>query len=260
MSNSNRILIGILTFMVVCVVGYALFSDNITVTGTASTDGNFDVEVSCQTGFVSELKVAAENSESGWGFYPEGGYEDDKCIVNGNNVDFSVNLKYPSAARYFTVTLTNKGSIDAVINMDEAFDGIFKNQVISIYDIKTNALVISGSYKDNYDEWVLASDQYAHFTDSRWYDEGGLYFGKNKSGVISVSSVSGDFAKNGMYVYDTVEEIPYVRMKTGESVSFIIDAKWDKAATDKSRYSVVTTSAEISVQQITADMVEYTGE
>ena len=35
MNKNNKLLIGMLTFVVVCVVGYALFSENITVTGSA---------------------------------------------------------------------------------------------------------------------------------------------------------------------------------------------------------------------------------
>ena len=35
MNKNNKILIAVLAFVLVCVVGYALFSENITVTGTA---------------------------------------------------------------------------------------------------------------------------------------------------------------------------------------------------------------------------------
>ena len=53
MNKSNKILLGVLSFVVVCVVGYALFSEKITVTGTATASGNFDINYTCQTGLAN---------------------------------------------------------------------------------------------------------------------------------------------------------------------------------------------------------------
>ena len=256
MNKSNKILLGILSFIVVCVMGYALFSENITVTGTATAKGSFDVSVSCTKGFVSELKTAAEND--GWGFDAEGGYKNDTCAVNGNKVDFNVDLEYPGADRYFTITVTNTGTIDAIADI-EIFRNLFKNQQIKVYNKSNDSLYKTYTY-DNYEEWVEGAKEYAHFTDDRWYDDGGLFFGKNKSGNIFVSSNLNDFIINGMYVADIDAQKGYLRIKTGESVSFIVNARWDEDATDNARYSVVTASAELPFQQITSNMVEYPGE
>ena len=57
MNKSNKILLGVLSFVVVCVVGYALFSENITVTGTATAKGSFDITASCNTGASDSLKA-----------------------------------------------------------------------------------------------------------------------------------------------------------------------------------------------------------
>ena len=55
MNKSNKILLVVFSFIVVCVIGYALFSENITVTGTATAQGTFDTTVTCQTGILSKL-------------------------------------------------------------------------------------------------------------------------------------------------------------------------------------------------------------
>ena len=45
MNKNNKLLIGMLTFVVVCVVGYALFSENITVTGSATASGDWSISL-----------------------------------------------------------------------------------------------------------------------------------------------------------------------------------------------------------------------
>ena len=56
LSKNNKILIGCLALLLVMSVGYALFSDTITVTGTATAKGNFDVTATCQTGLASNIE------------------------------------------------------------------------------------------------------------------------------------------------------------------------------------------------------------
>ena len=55
MNKSNKILLGVLLFVVVCVVGYALFSETITVTGTATASGDFAFESKCFAGDVRNV-------------------------------------------------------------------------------------------------------------------------------------------------------------------------------------------------------------
>lgn len=73
MNKGNKILLAILSFVVVCVVGYALFGENITVTGTAKAEGTFDIGVSCVTGFSSDFLDAG--LKDGYVInIPDGGY------------------------------------------------------------------------------------------------------------------------------------------------------------------------------------------
>ena len=55
MNSGNKLLLGILAFVVACVVGYALFSESITITGSASAKGDWDIDVSCTKGVSDSL-------------------------------------------------------------------------------------------------------------------------------------------------------------------------------------------------------------
>ena len=116
MNKSNKLLVGILAFVVVCVIGYALFSETITVTGTATASGSFDITMSCTKGVDDSL-----NNQFDWSAMSkvDVGYENDECIVNGNTVTYGANLLYPGARRLFTIIATNTGSIPATLTLDE---------------------------------------------------------------------------------------------------------------------------------------------
>ena len=113
MNKGNKLLLGILAFVVVCIVGYALFSETITITGTATAQGNFEITGSCEPGvpaeFVNTIKTKYDSD------YKEGGYKNDSCSFNGNEATISVELEYPTAERWFTIKFTNTGSIPALL-------------------------------------------------------------------------------------------------------------------------------------------------
>lgn len=118
MNKDNKILITILAFVVVCFVGYALFSETITVTGTATAEGTFDIGLSCVTGFSSDFLDAG--LEDGYVInIPDGGYKNDSCSVDGFNVSFKTDLEFPGASRKYTIKVTNNGSIAARVPYSE---------------------------------------------------------------------------------------------------------------------------------------------
>ena len=47
MNKKNKILVGCLALLLVLSVGYALFSETITINGTATAKGNFDIVGTC---------------------------------------------------------------------------------------------------------------------------------------------------------------------------------------------------------------------
>ena len=113
MNRGNKFLLGILAFVVACVVGYALFSESITINGSASAKGDWDIDVSCTKGVSDSLLQGIDINRKE---AKEGGYQNDSCTVDGMNVSFSTELLYPTATRYFTVKVTNKGNIKATLD------------------------------------------------------------------------------------------------------------------------------------------------
>ena len=62
----NKIFAGCLALLLVMVAGYALFSQNLTINGTAKAQGDFSVTPTCQTGIPANL---VESTKSMFGAY-----------------------------------------------------------------------------------------------------------------------------------------------------------------------------------------------
>lgn len=114
MKKNNKLLIIILTIIVTLMMGYALFSENITVTGTATASGNFDIGYTCQTGLANVAGIYDNAFNSLNGQETENSYSDDSCSIIDNKITFKTNLTAPGAMRYYTVKITNNGTIPAL--------------------------------------------------------------------------------------------------------------------------------------------------
>ena len=119
MTKSNRMLVGILVFIVTVVVGYALFSENVKVSGTLNAQGSFRSSYTCSAGIDNTLFDYLNI-----GAYVEGGYRNDQCSVNGNVISVNVGLDYPTAGRWFTIKITNTGNIPAKFYIDRLSEKI----------------------------------------------------------------------------------------------------------------------------------------
>ena len=94
-------------------VGYALFSETITINGTATAKGNFDIAVTCQTGLANIDGLYHNAFNALVGPEDENSYSEDSCIAVDNTVSFKTNLNAPGAMRYYTIKATNNGTITA---------------------------------------------------------------------------------------------------------------------------------------------------
>lgn len=105
MKKQNIVMIAVVAFVLAVAVGYALFSETITINGTATAKGNFDVEFTTAT--ISQEKGSTGATAT---------ISDDK-----NTLTISVpKLEYPGAYVVIPVTVTNKGSIPAkMISIEE---------------------------------------------------------------------------------------------------------------------------------------------
>ena len=118
LSKNNKILIGCLALLLVMSVGYALFSDTITINGTATAKGDFDINVSCQNELLEQIPKGTRFfkviGDSGFVFN-DNNYKNDICSIYDDEVAFNVELTQPRAEKTFIVKLTNNGSIDSVV-------------------------------------------------------------------------------------------------------------------------------------------------
>ena len=105
MKKQSIAIIGVIAFVLAVAVGYALFSEKLTIDGTATAKGDFDVEfTSVGTPTCSGFSGTCEAATLGT-------ISDDK-----NTLTITVNkLQYPGAYVEIPVTVTNKGSIPAVL-------------------------------------------------------------------------------------------------------------------------------------------------
>ena len=53
--KNNKIFIVCLALLLTLSIGYAYFSESITVSGTASAKGSFDITLNCSQGYHSDL-------------------------------------------------------------------------------------------------------------------------------------------------------------------------------------------------------------
>ena len=126
MNTKRKLIVGVLAFLVVMTMGYALFSETVNVGGTLNAEGDFSVDItSCEPGYNRKVLDALEKSNGlPSGTYnqnmEQGGYANDKCVIDKSkkSVSVSTELLYPTAGRYFTVKVTNTGNLDALLPFD----------------------------------------------------------------------------------------------------------------------------------------------
>ena len=119
----NKIFVGCLALLLVMVLGYALFSQNLNITGTAKAQGDFSLAITCQPGMPANLVESVKLATTDW--VDDNGYYDDSCTVNGDAVTYSTKLKYPGAVRYFTLKVKNQSNIDAIYDEDGKYEWTF---------------------------------------------------------------------------------------------------------------------------------------
>ena len=141
--NRTTVLIVLAVFLTLS-VGYALFSDTITIEGTATAQGNFDIEASCikdvstdmlyEYGFIDDQKDHITVAEQ----FKQHGYKDVSCVVNDDTVTYSVGLEYPTAKKYSFVKMKNNGSIPAYYKFD--LENFRHANIVKKYDEQNNLL------------------------------------------------------------------------------------------------------------------------
>ena len=101
-SNKKYLIALLIVFILALAIGYAAFSDTLTISGTANANGTFDLQ------FANPTVVTTVGCDE----------EGTTAVLSEENDKLTVNVKdlaYPGAGAQFSVEIVNKGTIPAKV-------------------------------------------------------------------------------------------------------------------------------------------------
>ena len=110
MKKKSGILIVFLILILALAIGYAAFSDQLTISGTANANGKFDLEFTSDSKLVSSKGVDADGT---------------KAVVSADKNKLEVTVKdlsYPGAGAQFKAVIKNVGTVPAKVKDVKATD------------------------------------------------------------------------------------------------------------------------------------------
>ena len=114
MKKQNIAIIAVIALVLAVSVGYALFSQTLTIKGTATAKGNFDIKFT-NVGTIVKEGYSDQSNSNGANIAVI--QNSDNSVVNekgGDTLNITVNkLDYPGAYVEIPVTITNNGTIPA---------------------------------------------------------------------------------------------------------------------------------------------------
>ena len=221
MNKKNKILVGCLALLLVLSVGYALFSETITINGTAKAKGDFEITTTeVDKGYAEEYFLAIYNPE----------YENPVMSINDNVVTTSVSLKNPGATYTFGVKMENTGSIPARIK--------------SIKDL-TNDSIIFDRDTNTYGDYFYSVGEKPNTIRAEFLFEGGY-----TSDFAGSPEDYPRFTEQG--ILDPDAFINAV-LDPGESIYFFFEYSWNKNATKSEENLSLTWNIQFNFEQVTAN-------
>lgn len=235
MTKSNKFLLGIITLVVTLMIGYALFSETVTVTGTATAKGNFDITTTCITGLSSSLNVIAEGFPG-----TAGDVKNSTCSVNGSSVTFSTELGYPGSYQFYTLQFKNTGTIDALFANDS-----------DIYEKYTgNIKVYLHSNNSLYKTVTLPSEDDFAINFSNVLFQASLLVKTDGTMIVGGDSETGRIVE--------LSGVEYVKLKPNEVLEIAIIAIWPDNDNNhlKDYYAKTTFNQSFQFKQHTMEAVD----
>lgn len=226
--GKNKIFIACLIILLLLSVGYSIFSESLTVGGTVSASSDMDVNISCSKGALNIFDSIKT----------QGGYEKDNCTINDKLISMEVSLNYPTALRYFTVTISNNSLIDIAI---------------PVKDYKTDGDITVYNNDDSvYETAKFGTDEYNNLEEKLIkFSSEDVVFTDNNGNVLETSII---------IKMDSTTNEQYYSLKSGESMNILYKATWInneqvdyKVYSDKTMKSFVT--FKIPYKQRTTNMV-----
>ena len=138
MKKNKKMIVALLAIVLTLSIGYALFSQTINITGSATASGSFEFTPVCtigvDSGIIPQNGTAATEAASIISKYNTlmtatsndlipttiAGSSNNTCTVSGNTVTISTTLAYPGAMSMFTVKITNTGTVSGMFGSDNS--------------------------------------------------------------------------------------------------------------------------------------------
>ena len=242
----NKIFVGCLALLLVMVAGYALFSQNLNITGTATAKGDFSVTPTCEKGIPTNLLESAKVIEGGW-FGEESGYYDDSCTVSGNTINYQSGFKWPGARRYFTVKVTNTGSVTALLGdiSDKIVEGCADTNENDTFDVDECST----------DSKVTTIFDYTF--DHTGFDKNGnpVAFEDKSGKIFTMSNMTEEDFNKFIWTDSTNSDNQYAKLEPGESVYFVtslgVNSNMGSAEAGKMMFKAVYSSTITFIQPTT---------
>lgn len=176
MKKNRTIIVAVLAIVLTLAVGYALFSQTINITGTATAQGSFEIKTMCIEGISSDISSKITGTT-------EAGYSNVTCTPSTLSVSdaaFSATLAYPGAKRYFTIKMENTGSIDATLKMSTDITQTFEfcNDEDKNGTFESSECATSGQYIDAFVGAFVNIDGFV-------FSDGTSYYGGNDAGIAN---------------------------------------------------------------------------
>lgn len=197
--NKTTVIIVLALFLTLS-VGYALFSDTITIEGTATAQGNFDITTTCSAGYSDDI-IEISGGELSRDM-DQIGFANSICNVNDDMVTMTTDLLYPGANRIFTIKMTNTGSIPAIIW------GATIDRPIQSFDMESSA---SYFMKNIDDDSVISSGTGGYI----YTTKGNEYF---LYSALIVKIKDDGISLDNSVIYDKDKEVAGIKLNPGESL------------------------------------------
>lgn len=114
--TKNALIGGLLAIVFVMAVGYAAFAQQLTINGTASVTSTWQVE-------LTDIKATSTNATGTDVPSADSGADGGTALINSSTAQFKADLKSPGDSVTYTVTVENKGNIDAQVKSIEFTEG-----------------------------------------------------------------------------------------------------------------------------------------
>lgn len=231
--RKNIIFIICLSVLVSLSVGYAIFSENIKFDTTTKTIGTWDLDLECIVGLSNVyLNMGLESSNQG--------VSNPRCTVSDDTINYSATLNEDEAIQYFSVKITNNGSVTVLLP-----------KYSNITDYITNGYIYIKDSMGSLDQYIYYNDS-AYKTYSNYFGNtfGLPVFEKTNGTVVAMedATASNFIATRG--------SDSFYKLKKGESMNFLIGLMWDHSnSLPTYDYFETQTTLSLPFEQETQDTV-----